>query len=239
MGVHHGPTGAHVTPSYGSGLFADREDAGRQLGRALEPVLAEDRASGGAAAPLLLGLPRGGVVVAAAAAQVLGMPYDAIAVRKVGAPSNPELAMGAVTADGTALLNQQVVRAEGMAESDVGSRVAHAQEQATADALRYRGGRPPPQLSGRTIVVVDDGAATGATVRAAVAAVRAAGARRVVVGLPVAPRETLGVLERDADVVVCLRRPLLFRAVGWAYEDFAPTRTETVVELLRGPGSLS
>ena len=157
-------------------------------------------------------------------------------MRKVGAPTNPELAVGAVTADGTVLLNEQVVRAEELSRQDVADRVAVALEQARADAERYRGDRPPPAVTGATVVVVDDGAATGATVRAAVAAVRAAGAARVVVGLPVAPRETLAVLEREADAVVCLRRPLLFRAVGWAYDDFTPTGTERVVELLRRSG---
>jgi putative phosphoribosyl transferase len=238
MGVHHGPTGAHVTASHGSGTFADRVDAGRQLAAGLAGVLADEpdepRDEGEPSAPLLLGLPRGGVVVAAAAAAELGVPFDAIAVRKVGAPTNPELALGAVTADGTVLLNDQVVRAEELTGGQVAERVAAAQAQAQADAERYRGDRQPPRLEGATVVVVDDGAATGATVRAAVAAVRAAGARRVVVGLPVAPRETLTVLEREADAVVCLRRPLLFRAVGWAYADFTPTATERVVELLQG-----
>ena len=103
------------------------------------------------------------------------------------------------------LLNEQVVRAEELSRQDVADRVAVALEQARADAERYRGDRPPPAVTGATVVVVDDGAATGATVRAALAAVRAAGAARVVVGLPVAPRETLAVLEREADAVVCLR----------------------------------
>jgi putative phosphoribosyl transferase len=234
MGVHHGPTGGLVTSSYGSGTFADRADAGRQLAAGLTPVLAGETAR--ADRPLLLGLPRGGVVVAAAAAAELGLPFDAIAVRKVGAPTNPELALGAVTADGTVLLNEQVVRAEELTGPEVADLVAAAQAQAQADDRRYRGARPPVQVGGDTVVVVDDGAATGATVRAAVAALRAAGARRVVVALPVAPRETVAVLEREADTVVCLRRPLLFRAVGWAYADFAPTPTERVVELLRAAG---
>jgi putative phosphoribosyl transferase len=239
MGVHHGPTGAHVTPSHGSGTFADRADAGRRLGAALAPVLAADPAQPPrepATGTLVLGLPRGGVEVAAAAAAVLGVPLDAIAVRKVGAPTNPELAVGAVVADGTVLLNEQVVRAEELTDREVADLVAAALGLARADAELYRGDRPPPSLAGVTVVVVDDGAATGATVRAALAAVRAAGAAWVVVGLPVAPRDTLAVLEREADVVVCLRRPLLFRAVGWAYEDFTPTGTDRVVELLRRSG---
>lgn len=216
------------------GTFRDREDAGHQLGRALGPHLVAT------ARTVLLGLPRGGVVVAAAAGGDLGLPVDAIAVRKIGAPGNPELALGAVTADGTVLLNDQVVRAEELTAQDVADRVSRSTDEAAADEVRYRGDRPRPDLRGADVVIVDDGAATGATVRAALRSARASGAARVVVALPVAPRETLAVLEREADLVVCLRRPLLFRAVGWAYSDFSPTPADRVVKLLgAGPGTLA
>ncbi len=219
--------------SAATGRFRDRADAGHQLAVALGPVLTP---GAGAAGPgsrvLLLGLPRGGVAVAAVTAHDLGLAVDAVGVRKIGAPGNPELALGAVTSDGTVLLNDRVVQAEELGPQEVAARVADAEAAARADEARYRGDRPRPDLRGAEVVVVDDGAATGATVRAAVRAVRAAGAARVVVALPVAPRETLDVLEREADLVVCLRRPLLFRAVGWAYDDFSPTATEEVVRLL-------
>jgi predicted phosphoribosyltransferase len=162
-----------------------------------------------------------------------------LAVRKVGSGRNPELALGAVTASTCALLcavlvNEQVVRAEELSASELAARVARARAGAVADDARYRAGRPALDVRGRQVVLVDDGAATGATVRAAVMAVRAAGAGRVVVALPVAPRDTLAVLEQDADAVVCLRRPLLFRAVGWAYQDFAAPDPDAVVALLAG-----
>jgi predicted phosphoribosyltransferase len=212
--------------------FRDRDDAGHRLAEALAPVV------GRAAAPtLVLGLPRGGVVVAGAVAADLGLPLDAMVVRKVGSPTNPELALGAVTADGTVLLNEQVVRAEELGTDAVAQRVAAAHAAALDDEQRYRGGRPRLDLSGAEVVLVDDGAATGATVRACVAAARAAGAARVVVALPVAPRETLAVLQREADEVVCLRTPMLFRAVGWAYDRFGDADTARVVALLGGPGS--
>jgi putative phosphoribosyl transferase len=216
------------------GTFRDREDAGHQLARELGPHLVAT------ARTVLLGLPRGGVVVAAAAGGDLGLPVDAIAVRKIGAPGNPELALGAVTADGTVLLNDQVVRAEELTAQEVADRVSRSTGEAAADEVRYRGDRPRPDLRGADVVIVDDGAATGATVRAALRSARASGAARVVVALPVAPRETLAVLEREADLVVCLRRPLLFRAVGWAYSDFSATPADRVVSLLgAGPGTLA
>jgi putative phosphoribosyl transferase len=210
------------------GPFRDREDAGRQLAQALRPELA------GQADTILLGLPRGGAVVAAVIAAELALTADVLVVRKIGSPRNPELAVGAVTADGTLLVNERVVQAEELDGAQVDSLVAAAATLAATDQARYRDGRAPPSLAGRQVVVVDDGAATGATVRAAVLSVRASGAARVVVALPVAPAETLAVLQREADAVVCLRRPLLFRAVGWAYEDFAPTSTERVLELFGG-----
>ena len=216
-----------------TGRFRDRADAGHQLALALGPLLAASGGDAGAGSRVvLLGLPRGGVAVAAVAAQDLGLAVDAVGVRKIGAPGNPELALGAVTSDGTVLLNDRVVQAEELGPQEVAARVADAAAAARADEVRYRGDRPRPDLHGAQVVIVDDGAATGATVRAAVRAVRAAGAARVVVALPVAPRETLDVLEREADLVVCLRRPLLFRAVGWAYDDFSSTATEEVVRLL-------
>ncbi|MCU0266037.1 MAG: phosphoribosyltransferase [Actinomycetia bacterium] len=210
--------------------FADRADAGRQLGAALQPGL------GARPAVVVLGLPRGGVVVAAEVARVLAAPLDVLVVRKVGTPTNPELALGAVLADGPAVLNPRVLSAEQLDGGQVERLVAAERARCAEREGRYRPGRPPVDVEGRTVLLVDDGLATGATMRAAVAAVRGRGAGRVVVAVPVGPRETLAVLQREADEVVCLRRPLLFRAVGWAYADFRPTTDDDVVALLRsGP----
>jgi predicted phosphoribosyltransferase len=214
----------------GGPRFADRTDAGHQLGTALRGPLHQALMTDLGA--VLLGLPRGGVVVAAAAAEVLGAPLGTYPVRKVRSPRNPELAVGAVTADGTTLLNDQVVRAESLGGDALRRMVDDARALAEADRVTYGVERSPGDLAGRVAVLVDDGAATGATVRACLAAARAAGSAEVVVALPVAPRETLAVLDREADRVVCLRRPLLFRAVGWAYEDFGEVATDDVQRML-------
>jgi len=207
----------------------DRDDAGRrladELSEVLEPVDSQPR-------PLILGLPRGGVVVAAAVADSIGCSLDALTVRKVSLPSNPELAVGAVTLRGPVLLNAGVVAAEQLGPADVAELVAMARERVMADELTYRLGRPPADVKGREVILVDDGAATGATIRAAISSVRADGATKVIVAVPVAPRETLQVLAAEADLVVCLQRPFLFRAVGWAYQDFGPVPDDRVRSLL-------
>lgn len=224
-----------MTAAVGGRRFHDRADAGRLLGAAVAaavPTAAPGRP--GSERTVVLGLPRGGVVVAAEVARALGQRVDVLAVRKVPSPRQPELAVGAVTADGPPLVNEQVVRAEEIAPAELDRLVGAALAQVREDDGRYRAGRPPVDAADAVVVLVDDGAATGATIRAGVAALRAAGARRVVVALPVAPRDTLAVLEREADLVVCLRTPLLFRAVGWAYDDFGQTPTEEVERLLAG-----
>jgi putative phosphoribosyl transferase len=217
----------------GRRAFLDRDDAGRQLGTALRAALPEAEL----AQAVVLGLPRGGVMVAAAAAKDLGLPLDALAVRKVGLPRNPEVAVGAFASGGEPLLNDSVVRAEELRSADLDVLVAAAVEGVRADEARYRPGRPPVAVAGRLVVLVDDGAATGATMRAAIGSMRLAGAGRVLVALPVAPRETLAVLEREADQVICLQRPLLFRAVGWAYSQFSPPSAEQVFRAIAGQGS--
>ncbi len=222
-----------MTPLRASRPFVDREDAGRQLGAALLAVLSEaERVSA-----IVLGLPRGGVIVAAATARELGLQVDALPVRKIGLPRNPEVAIGAFAAGGEPVLNDSVVQGEDLRPVDLDVLIAAAVEGVRADEARFRPGRQPIDVAGRLVVLVDDGAATGATMRAAIVSMRLAGAARVVVALPVAPRETLGVLENEADQVVCLQRPLLFRAVGWAYAQFAPSSPEQVFRALAGRGA--
>jgi putative phosphoribosyl transferase len=244
-----------------TGLFQDRSDSGRRLGAAIAELrasaasaMATGRAdpadpagpfgSAGSAGPpssggvpIVLGLPRGGVVVAAEVANVLRADLDALPVRKIGLPENRELAIGAVTLDGPPLLNPSVVASADLRSDDLDALVEQTRERVRKDNVRYRGGRPAPAVRERTVILVDDGAATGATMRAAVAAMREAGAAQVLVGLPVAPRETLRVLETEADAVVCLKRPLMFRAVGWAYETFAATPDQVVRDLLGTPAT--
>lgn len=229
-----------MTPAWSAGrgarAFADRADAGRQLAAALRERWAAAAARGlpDHSDAVLLGLPRGGVMVAVAAAAELGVGFDAITVRKIALPRNPEVAVGAFAAGGEPVLNESVVRAEELAPADLDVLIAAAVEGVRADEARFRPGRPPVSVAGRVVVLVDDGAATGATMRAAIVAVRLAGASRVEVALPVAPRETLQLLEAEADDVVCLQRPLLFRAVGWAYGSFAPPSAEQVGRAISG-----
>ncbi|MFJ4166601.1 phosphoribosyltransferase [Microbacterium sp. NPDC089698] len=208
--------------------FADRADAGRRLAALL---VADPPADA-----VVLGLPRGGVPVAAEVARALGAPLDVLVVRKVGVPWQPELAMGAVGEEGAAVRNPDVVRASGIDERTL--RTAERRERAEVErrAGLFRGGRPPEPLAGRTALIVDDGIATGATVRAACAIARARGAARVVVAVPVAPPEALEALragpDPEADEVVCLEAPEDFMAVGMQYVDFRQTPDEEVVRLL-------
>lgn len=185
---------------------------------------------------LVLGLPRGGVPVAAAVAIALDSPLDVLVVRKLGTPGQLELAMGAVGPGGVVVRNHEVLRALDVDEADI-ERTIHAEclELARREQA-YRGARPPLSVASCDVVLVDDGLATGASMRAAVAATRAMGARHVVAAVPVGAPEACRQLERLADEVVCPVQPADLRAVGWWYEDFAPTADQEVVEALtRGP----
>ncbi|HEV3212502.1 MAG TPA: phosphoribosyltransferase family protein [Acidimicrobiales bacterium] len=182
---------------------------------------------------VVVGLPRGGVPVAAVVARSLGVPLDVIIVRKLGAPRQPELAMGAVGEDGVTVVNERVVRGAGVRASELQRAIEAAQIEIAARAHRLRAGRDRVPLSGRTAVIVDDGLATGATARAACLVARGHGAARIIVAVPVAPRRALAKLGDVADEVVCLSTPASFHAVGQAYRHFEPTSDEEVLALLR------
>jgi len=201
--------------------YLDRTDAGIRLAGHLAAYV-------GRADVVVLGLPRGGVPVAAEVARALGAPLDVFCVRKLGVPGEPELAMGAIATGGVVVVNEAVV-AEISAPPELVAEVAAA-ERAELDRREraYRGDRPPLPLAGRTVVLVDDGLATGASMRAAVRAVRSAGPARVVVAVPVAAAETCRSLEAEADEVVCPLAPKGFRAVGGWYEDFSATSDDEV-----------
>lgn len=203
--------------------FADRAEAGRRLAAAL-PALD---------APLILGLPRGGVPVAAAAAGVLGAELDVFVVRKLGLPAQPELAIGAIASGGVRVLNDDVLHAARVSP-DVLEQVTLRESAVLAEReLRYRDGRPPPVLTARAVVLVDDGLATGATMRAAVRAVRAQHPRRLLVAVPVAPAGTVASFIGDGIETVTLLAPEPFVAVGAWYRDFSPTSDVEVVDALR------
>lgn len=203
-------------------MFKNRQDAGRQLARALDPWRAKH--------PLILGLPRGGVVVAAMVARELATDLDVVLVKKLRAPGNPELAVGAVDEDGQVLLNPMVMRATGADERYLASERQQRLTEMAAQRAQYRLVRPRIPIAGRLVILVDDGLATGATMQAAVMATKQAGATEIVVAVPVAPPETVALF----DVVVCLQTPEEFRGVGQFYEDFTQTEDTEVVEWLRG-----
>jgi putative phosphoribosyl transferase len=207
-------------------VFRDRADAGRQLAAMLSGL--------GDARPVVLGLPRGGVPVAAEVARALHAPLDVILVRKLGVPFQPELAVGAVGEGGVRVVNEDVRRAAGVVDRDLAA--IEAKERATLDrmARTFREGRAPLPLQGRTVVVVDDGIATGSTAKAACQVARAHGASRVVLAAPVIPSATLESLRPVADEIVCVESPEPFFAIGQWYVDFSQTSDDEVVRLLGG-----
>ena len=207
--------------------FQDRRDAGRQLGRRMAPLAGRD--------VVVLGLPRGGVPVAAEVARALGAPLDVVLVRKLGLPRRPELAMGAVGEDGVVVLNEDVLEAARVDEATLAEVERRERAELERRARQLRGDRPRLSLEGRTAVVVDDGVATGATARAACEVVRAHGAARVVLAVPVGSPHALADIAPTVDEVVCLDSPQRFAAVGQAYADFRATEEEEVLALLRRP----
>ena len=207
----------------GEEVFVDRRDAGQQLAEALGSLADED--------VVVLGIPRGGVEVAAAVADALHAPLDVVIPRKVGAPGNPELGLGAVAED-VEVLDQHLIKVLDVSEDYLRREIAAQQEEIARRSSRYRGGRPPVDLSGKVAVIVDDGVATGGTAAAALKWARAKGAKRVVLAVPVAPLEAIKRLEAEADEIRVLATPEPFFAVGQWYRSFPQISDEQVIELL-------
>jgi putative phosphoribosyl transferase len=208
-------------------VFRDRNDAGRQLAAALRDRALPD--------PVVLGLPRGGVAVAAVVAAELGAPLDVVLVRKVGAPRQPELALAAIGEDGALARNEQVLASFGVDDEWLGSLADDERRVLDERTRAIRSVRAPEPLAGRDAVVVDDGIATGATARAACAVLRTRGVRRLVVATPVGSDEALAALAEVADDVVCVERPgpRRFGGVGRFYVDFSPVPDSEVLRLVR------
>ncbi len=208
-------------------MFADRKDAGQKLAARL--------AAAGLEAPVILALPRGGVPVAAEIARALGAPLDLVMVRKLGVPGHPELAAGAVTDGETPqiLVNEEITAHAGLDAAAIGRLAERERAEIERRRALWLPGRAAVPLSGRTAVVVDDGAATGATLRVALRALAARGPARVVVALPVAPPEVCERLRGEADEVICLETPRRFSAVGQYYRDFAQVPDAEVTRLMQ------
>jgi predicted phosphoribosyltransferase len=206
-------------------LFHDRAEAGRELAAHLTAYT--DRPD-----VLVLALPRGGVPVAYEVARALRAPLDVFLVRKLGVPGQEELAMGALATGGVLVLNDEVVQALGIPDWTIDEVARQEERELRRREQSYRGGRPPPDPRGRTVILIDDGLATGSTMRAAVAALRRQEPARIVVAVPIGAADTCADFQAAADEVVCARTPEPFHSVGLWYDDFSQTTDEEVHDLL-------
>src|SRR6266581_4313696 len=205
--------------------FANRTEAGRLLAEKLEKYANRNDV-------IVFGLPRGGVPVAYEVAKRLHVPLDVYIVRKLGVPGFEELAAGAIASGGVRVLNEDVMRAIPHADQAIEAVTTRETAELARREEIYREGRPAPDLRDRIVILVDDGLATGATMRAAVKALRQRGAAKIVVAVPVGPPDTCREIEQEADETICLSTPPFFQAVGQYYEDFSQTSDEDVRELL-------
>jgi predicted phosphoribosyltransferase len=210
--------------------FGNRVEAGETLARLLRPYAARSDVT-------VLGLPRGGVPVAAVVAGALGAPLDVFTVRKLGVPGYRELAMGAIASGGARVLNRPLIAELGLTDRAIGAVIAEEERELARRERLFRGDRAPLGVAGRTVILVDDGLATGSTMRAAVHAVRGLGPSRVIVAVPVGSAEACRDLEADADEVVCAIVPRSFVAVGRWYRDFSETPDAEVTRLLQPAGA--
>ena len=207
-------------------IFQDRRDAGKKLAQALERYADRDDV-------LVLALPRGGVPVAYEVAKALDAPLDVFLVRKLGVPGHAELAMGAIASGGVRVLNREIVRGLNISEEAIESVAEQERQELRRREQAYRGDRSEPKVEGQTAILIDDGLATGATMRAAVEALREQGPARIVVAVPTASPDVCRSFENRADEVVCVATPQPFYAVGASYAQFSQTTDDEVREYLR------
>ena len=205
-------------------IFRDRVEAGRRLAEALGDFQGKD--------VVVLGIPRGGVVVANEVAKVLGAPLDIVVTRKIEAPGEPEFALGAVTQEGDVIIDRQAAESLGASREYLDDQIRKKREEVNDRMQRLRGSSPYPRLEGRTVVIVDDGIATGSSVSAAVMSVKKRGPKEIVVAAPVAPRDAVETLAEDVTKVVCLETPGSFLAIGEFYRDFDQVDDTEVIRIL-------
>lgn len=205
-------------------FFYDRNDAGKRLASALKSY-------GNNSNAIVVALPRGGVVVGYEVAKALNLPLEIVCPRKLGAPFNPELAIGAVTETGESILSEELMQELGISPDYLKQQIEQEKKKAQWRLQHYRQGKPPREFKGKIVLLVDDGLATGATMRAAIKTVKAEGAKKIVMAIPVAPPDTLRKLRSEVDETVCLEAPSSFYAVGQFYHSFDQVTDEEVVEL--------
>ncbi len=205
--------------------FANRVNAGKYLASELENFTEKNA--------IVLAIPRGGVVVGFEIAKALNVPLDVIIPRKIGAPDNPELAIGAMTEDGTIILDENLVSYLGVSQDYIKEESRRQKNEIERRLKLYRGNKPYPSLQGLDVILVDDGIATGSTMKAALASVKNRGARTVTIAVPVGPPSTIKELKKQANKVVCPYTPEYFEAIGQFYADFNQTDDEEVIQLLK------
>lgn len=208
-------------------MFQNRQDAGKKLATALKKYRNKENV-------IVIGLPRGGVVTAFEVANYLHAPLDVICPRKVGAPLNSELALGAITDSGIGFFNEDLIKNIGVRKDFLENACQREQETSRQRMALFRKDRPPLQFEGKTVILVDDGIATGATMKAAILSLKGLHAAKIVVAVPVSPPDTISEIKTMCDEVICLDMPWFFQAVGQFYQDFAQTEDAEVIKLLHG-----
>ncbi|OGY42076.1 MAG: hypothetical protein A2Y82_02305 [Candidatus Buchananbacteria bacterium RBG_13_36_9] len=206
--------------------FEDRADAGQKLAAKLIQYKNQKDA-------LILALPRGGVVTAFEIARDLNLPLDIVVPRKIGAPQNEEYAIGAITESGEGIFNQEAIASLNITKDYLEQTIAKEKKEAQRRLETYRQDRPPLNLSAKAVIIIDDGIATGLTMRAAIKSIREKKAKKIIVAVPVSAQDSLKTIKEEADEVICLHAPLFFGAVGAFYKDFRQTTDEEVIDLMK------